>query len=684
MASWWLAAALWLPSPVAQAPAAEPPNPQDIDTARTVAYFHEKAHFKKRAVDTPEMSRRTHKLFLDSFDPRKMFFLASDLKEFEADAPNHGANIKNGKLDFPQRVQARYLQRVQERNDWAQEFAQEKFDFAKEETIVLDAKTAEPAKSEADAKARWRTQIHYDVLQLIVDGKPETEARERIQKRYRSLLRFARQRDKQELQEQYLTAMAMGFDPHSTYMSPKTLEEFEMSMRLRLIGIGALLENDDGKTMIKEIIPGGPADHDKRLQPGDRISAVGQGPEGEMVDVEDMKLTNVVKLIRGAADTQVRMEVIPAKTQQRVTMVLTRTEVALDDKRAKGEVLEVPQPGAAPGQPGKASRIGVLKIPSFYADQEGIRNGAANARSLTGDCERILGEFAAQGVDAVIVDLRFNGGGLLSEAISVSGLFVDEGAIVQVKSNEGQTKTHHDEQKGVAYDGPLVVLVNKFSASASEIFAGAIQDYGRGIVIGDSSTHGKGSVQQIIDLNQRRGFGGGGRGLGAAKLTLQMFYRVSGDSTQNRGVVSDVLLPSATDRDDFSEAKLDFALEFDRIAPAEHATLALAPRAVVNKLGELSKGRQQSNPELAKHVARVDRAKKLGAQKTMTFNEATLRQLKQEQKDLMAGEEDEDDAPGPRKGKKKDKKFGEDAYDREALKIATDYVRLLDTAITKR
>ena len=685
MAMWWMAAAWCLPMPVAQEAAlpvagVESITAKDKETARSVALFHESIHYKKRKADDPEMSRRTHKLLLDAYDPRKLFFLASDIAAFAPDAERHGANIKAGRLDFPFRVQAVYRERVEQRNEWAQKFAAEEFDFAQEETIVQDPKDTTYAKDDAEAKARWRTQVHYDVLQkIVIDGLKEAEARERVSKRYKNLARFARQRDKDDLLEQYLTAMAMGYDPHSTYMSPKTVEEFEIAMRLKLQGIGALLESDDGKTMIKEIIPGGAADLDKRLQPGDRIAAVGQGVAGEIVDIDDMKLGNVVKLIRGAANTQVRLEVVPAKTQQRTTLLLTRTEVSLEDKSAKGEIV------VAPALPGLAAmRVGVLKVPSFYADQEGVRAGAENARTVTHDCERILQDFQTKGVDVVVVDLRFDGGGLLSEAISLTGLFIDEGPVVQVKSNSGTTSTHTDDVRGTAYSGPLVVLCNRFSASASEIFAGAIQDYGRGIIVGDASTHGKGTVQQIIDLNQRRGLLGGPRGLGAVKLTLQMFYRVNGESTQRRGVLSDVALPSVTDRDDFSEGKFDYALEFDKIEPVEHASLALAPRASVEKLRQLSMARRQSEPELQKLVARVALAKKLGEQKTLVFNEAALRKIKQQSKDLQAGDEEDDEAPAGKDKKKKDKKFGEDAYDREVLRVAADYVRLLDTTLTKR
>jgi len=668
--------------PAASAPATAlaKPDANDNQIVQGVSALIERHHLKQHPIDT-ETSRRMQRLFLEGWDPKKLFFLESDMAEFAAAEGKHAEYLKNGDLAFPVKVYERYLQRVVERNDWAQTLADEKFDFNKEDTITVDNKTAQYCKSNEEAKDRWRSWIKYELCGMIVDGVKEKEARERIKKRYRNLVRFTKQIDKDELLERYLVALTMSYDPHSTYMSPKSQEEFEIAMRLKLQGIGALLSGEDGKTVIKEIIPGGAAEADKRLKVGDRITGVGQGDDGEIVDVDEMKLTNVVKMIRGEAGTRVKLEVIPANSEQRVMYVLTRQQVQLTDRAAKGEIIETPQ-SAAPDAP--KYRVGVVKLPSFYADADAVRAGAPDARTATGDVRRIIADFQQKGVDAVVMDLRENGGGLLSEAISLTGLFIDEGPVVQVKDWNGKIRQHPDDIPGVAYDGPLVVLVSKFSASASEIFAGAIQDYHRGLIVGDSSTHGKGSVQQIVDLSQRmtrpRFMIADNHNLGALKITLQMFYRVNGDSTQNRGVVSDVILPSVTDREEFSESKLDYALEFDKIPAAKFAPANSVTPYLVEKVRSSSIERRKNSEDFAKLEKRVARFRELASRKTITFNQERLKAQKAERKelaDLQLEDEDEDDAPAKSKTDKKkvEKKFGTSTYDKEVLSVAADFVR---------
>jgi carboxyl-terminal processing protease len=667
--------------PAASAPATALAKPDAYDTqiVNGVSRLIEMAHLKQHKIDV-ETSRRMHRLFIEGWDPKKLFFLESDINEFAAAESKHAEFLNAGDLAFPVNVYQRYLQRVVERNDWAQSLADEKYDFTKEDSITVDNKTAQYCKTNDEAKERWRSWIKYELCGMIVDGVKEKDARERIKKRYRNLVRFTKQIDKDELLERYLVALTTSYDPHSTYMSPKSQEEFEIAMRLKLQGIGALLSGEDGRTVIKEIIPGGAAEQDKRLKVGDRITGVGQGDDGEIVDVDEMKLGNVVKMIRGEAGTRVKLEVIPANSEQRVVYVLTRQQVQLTDRAAKGEVIETPQ-SAAPDAP--KVRIGVVKLPSFYADADAVRAGAPDARTATGDVRRILGEFQQKGVDAVVMDLRENGGGLLSEAISLTGLFIDEGPVVQVKDWNSKIRQHPDDIPGVVYDGPLVVLVSKFSASASEIFAGAIQDYHRGLVVGDSSTHGKGSVQQIVDLAQKgrqRFMIADNQNLGALKITLQMFYRVNGDSTQNRGVVSDVILPSVTDREEFSESKLDYALEFDRIPPAKFGTMSAVTPDLVEKVRTSSLERRKKSEEFAKLERRVARFRELASRKTITFNQERLKAQKAERKELadFALEDDEDeDAPIKSKTDKKkvEKKFGANTYDKEVLAVAADYVR---------
>jgi carboxyl-terminal processing protease len=446
-------------------------------------------------------------------------------------------------------------------------------------------------------------------------------------------------------------------------MSPRTMEEFDIAMRLQLQGIGALLAGEDGKTIVKEVIAGGAADQDKRIKVGDQITGVGEGDNGEIIDVAEMSLNNVVRLIRGAAGTRVKLEVIPAKSEQRMVYVLTRKKVELTERGAKGEIIEVPAAGKNPKM-----HVGIIKLPSFYGGSGAPHTGA------TADVQKILGDFKQKGVDAVVVDLRNNGGGLLLEAIGLASLFVDEGPIVQVKDFKGTVRQHNDDFPGVAYDGPLVVLINRLSASASEIFAGVIKDYKRGLVVGDSSTFGKGTVAQVLDLSRMVQTDPPGK-FGALKITLQAFYRVNGESTQKRGVGADVVLPSATDNEEFSEAKLDHVLELDKIASSKFTSANLVSPETVQKVRAESVERRAKSEEFGKLEKRVDRLRELIARKSITFNEAKLKQLKAERKVLAEFDIGDDTPKADPEEKKAPRRFGEAVYEREVLAITADLSR---------
>jgi carboxyl-terminal processing protease len=527
---------------------------------------------------------------------------------------------------------------------------------------VLDNRSTKYAKTDDEAKARWRSWIKYELEGLIVDGVKENEARSRIQKRYRSMVRFTKQFDKDELLERYLTAMTGSFDPHSSYMSSRTMEEFDIAMRLQLQGIGALLAGEDGKTIVKEVIAGGAADQDKRIKIGDQITGVGEGDNGELVDVAEMSLNNVVRLIRGEAGTRVKLEIIPAKSEQRMVYVLTRKKIELAAERgAKGEIIDVPAAGNNPKM-----HVGVIKLPSFYG-------GPGAPHSATADVQKILDDFKKKGVDAVVVDLRNNGGGLLLEAIGLASLFVDDGPIVQVKNYKGTVEQHNDDFPGVAYDGPLVVLINRLSASASEIFAGVIKDYKRGLIVGDSSTFGKGTVAQVFNLAQVLQMDGN---FGALKLTRQAFYRVNGESTQKRGVASDVVLPSPTDNEEFSEAKLEHVLDLDKIASSKFASANLVTPEIAQKVRTESVERRDKSEEFGKLVKRVARLRELIARKSVTFNETKLKQLKAERKELAEFDIGDDTPKTDPEEKKAPKRFGETVYEREVLAITADLTRL--------
>lgn len=655
---------------------AEDPKPRDAAIAKIVCNILERGHISQTRVDD-KISRRLHRAVMRAFDPLKNYFLQADADEFAAAQDQLDDRTTAGDVGFVFQIYRRFLARLDERAAWAAEFAVAPQDFAKTETIVLDPDTATYAKTTEEAKERWRVRVKFELLNLMIDGKKEDEARDRIKRRYRNISNNWHKMTSDELVEIYLSSLTSSFDPHSTYMSPATVEDFKIGIQLSLEGIGAILQSEDGQTVVKEVVAGGAAGLDGRLKPGDRIVGVGEGQNGEIVDIVDMKLRDVVKHIRGKAGTLVRLEVQPANSQKHVVYDLTRRKVELKDGAAKGELIDVP---LAPGAP--PAKIGVVRLPSFYADDDALRLGDADAKSATNDVRKILEDFKKQGVQGVVVDLRGNGGGLLNEAIELTGLFIDEGPVVQARSHTGEVVRHSDPVPGTVYRGPMIVLVNKFSASASEIFAGAIQDYGRGVVVGDSSTHGKGSVQKVVDLSR---FGGvpDGRGAGAIKLTMQKFYRVNGQSTQNRGVQSDIVLPATSDHEDFGEAKLDYALDFDQIDEAPFKSMGLVSTGLIDQLRRKAAERLAKEPEMAKLTTRKQRVHERRARKTLEFNEASLKKEHGElNSDKDPDEAEDEDADLPSRRAKKDKPFGSDPYTHEVLNVMTDFLRLKDGSLT--
>ena len=401
------------------------------------------------------------------------------------------------------------------------------------------------------------------MLVLKADKTNKEDIRTRLKRRYQSIGKRMHQTSSDELLEMFLTSVTTSFDPHSTYMAPENAKNFNIVIGLQLQGIGAELRMTDGYTVIDKLIPGGPADKSGQLKAGDRIMTVGQNDEGESVDVADMKLNDVVGLIRGHAGTVVRLGVLSEGGGALKVIKITRAKVELKDQEARSTIIE-----DGKKLDGTPFKLGVIDLPSFYMDMQGAREGNEDFKSCTRDVRRLLDDFNRKGVDAVVLDLRKNGGGSLTEAISLTGLFIEQGPVVQVKDPDGRVQQYDDTDRGMAWRGPLVVMISKFSASASEILAGAIQDYRRGLIVGDSSTHGKGTVQTMMDLGPQLFRIANPPDLGSLKLTVQQFYRPSGDSTQQRGVLADIVLPSLTDHYDVSEADLDYPVAFDKVPAA--------------------------------------------------------------------------------------------------------------------
>ena len=643
------------------------PRPNDRHVTTVVTELLKREHLSKHPLDD-EISRRGMKSFLKTLDPMKMYFLKSDIDEFMRRQNDLDDMLKNKDISFAYTVFQRFLTRVDERVKMVDELLKDDFDFTTADTMVTDPEQVQYAQNVEQAQTRWTKRIKYDMLVLKGDKKEGPEAREKLTRRYHSFDKRMHQTDPDELLEMFLSAITTSYDPHTTYMSPSSLENFRILMRLNLEGIGAALQMVDGYTVISKIIPGGAADKNGKLKPEDRIVSVGQGEDGEMVDVVDMKLNDVVKQIRGKTGTVVRLGVIPTGGTETKIYNITRATIELKDSEARGEIVE-----EGKKSDGSPLKIGVIDLPSFYMDMEGARKGNEEYKSTTRDVAKILEGFNQKGVDAVVLDLSRNGGGSLTEAISLTGLFIDRGSVVQVKDAEGRVQQYDDTEPGMAWSGPLVVVTSKFSASASEILAGAIQDYHRGLIVGDESTHGKGTVQSLLDLGSQLFKIPNPPNLGALKITMQEFYRPDGDSTQKRGVLADVKLPSISNyMEGISEADLDYAIEFDRVPAARYARYNMVTPAVIQPLTAQSQSRIGQSTEFAKLMRNIDRYKTQKAKKMVSLNE---KEFFAERADLDADKEEEKQLKEQEEQSKS--VIRRDYYFNEILAITRDYVQLL-------
>jgi carboxyl-terminal processing protease len=660
------------------------PRPAESRTAILVCKLIEENHISHLRIND-EVSVKLFKRYLELLDPRKLYFTQADVDELGQDKARLGDLMKHGNVDFAYNTFDLFLKRVAERKALADTLVDAKHDFTVDEGMIIDAEKLQWAKTDDEIKERWRKQIKYDLLQLKLEDTADADARTRVKKRYRLNLETWGQMDDGEKLELYLTALTHCLDPHSSYMSPQTRDEFRISMELRLEGIGAALREEDGYTVVKQIVPGGAAEKDGRLKVGDKIIGVDSKGEGEIVPVVEMKLNKVVRLIRGPRGTKVRLQVKTAehidlknpaknKKSQVAVYALTRRTIELTQQEVKGQIIQ-----AGDRLKGSPGRVGILNIPSFYRDFNGASSGEDDFKSTARDVQKVLDNFKRQGgVDLLIVDLRNNGGGALSEAIEVSGLFIESGPIVQVKTPGGDKDVHPDTNPTVAYTGPMIVLTNRLSASASEIFAGVIKDYRRGIIVGDNSTHGKGTVQNVMPVGQS-GLAGlfNPEDRGALKLTISQFYRVNGDSTQNLGVPSDVVLPNLLDHMDLGESSLENALKFDRVEPADYQPWNRVNPEMVSMLQRRSQARVATDAEfqkLNKEIAVFDERK---SRKQISLNLETRKKeriqdkLEEKKAEEVTSEETTD---GPI--------FASGYYNNEVLRIALDYVQVLHSMAT--
>lgn len=538
------------------------PERRHEEIGQMVTQFIQRSHYNHVAVND-NLSSRVLDRYIDSLDGNRMYLLASDVEYFDQYRDQLDDFVKNKPLDPVYDMFEVYRTRVRERYEYALTVLEEEPDFTVDESFQFDRSEAPWAVTSDELDEIWRKRVKNDALRHALNDKTWDETREVLEKRYKRLLRRMEQVNSDDVFEGFMNAFAHTLDPHSSYLSPRNSEEYRIQMSLSYFGIGASLQPDDDYVKIINIIPGGPADIDGSLKPNDLITGVAQGEDGEIVDVVGWRLDDVVDLIRGPADSVVRLQIIPSDalpgSGERV-IALTRGQVKLEEQAAQSDIVTIPNEG-------REWRIGVIEVPSFYRDYRALSSGDKDFTSTTRDVKRLIGELEEEGIDGLVMDLRGNGGGHLTEATALSGLFIDNGPVVQLRNSNGRISRLDDPDPvaRVAYDGPLAVLVDRFSASASEIFAAAIQDYRRGVIIGQQ-TFGKGTVQNLYSLDQYMSPElSGDKGLGQLTLTIGKYYRVTGESTQHRGVDPDIALPSPIDAEQIGESVRDSALPWDTI-----------------------------------------------------------------------------------------------------------------------
>ncbi len=594
------------PTPTEAAPASRTITEMDQNIAKIVARLIQDYHYEAKKLNDA-LSETVYEEYFLKLDPNRYFFLESDIQDFKSEQYKLDDALTAGNVDFAFTVFARFLQRVKERVDYIKNHINDQFDLDGDEEMVIDRSDMPWAKDTAELDDLWRKRLMNQFLidEFIAEkeekekheksmkegevsdiSQPKEPLTQRIIKQYENYYHTIFEADDVEVIEHYLTALLKVYDPHSSYLNWRSLEDFDISMKLSLQGIGATLKSVGGYTEIVDLITGGPADKDGRLQPGDRIIAVAQKNEAP-VNVVDMPLNKVVRYIRGPKGTEVSLQIIRSNGNP-FLIRLIRDEVQLKDQEAQGKVVirELPEMTKL--------NLGVIDIPSFYADFEGLKAGIKDAKSTSSDVRKIIdGMYKNDHIQGLIIDLRSNGGGSLEEAINLTGLFIPEGPVVQVRSRKG-VDVRNDNDNGFYFNIPLLIMVNRSSASASEIFSGAIKDYGRGVVVGDQMTHGKGTVQTVLKLDRFNVFRD--QKPGAMKYTMAKFYRVTGASTQNKGITPDIIFGSFLDYMDIGESNLDHVMPWDEIAPAE----IVKPMDISGLIPELkarSQKRLQANNE---------------------------------------------------------------------------------------
>lgn len=653
------------------------PDRDQVIASLNVVELLKRHHYNKPPLNDAR-SAKIFDSYIEMLDPSRSYFTASDLAEFEPWRNEFDDFLRNGNLEPGFAIYKIHLERLQARLEYALSLLEkgaDSFDFTIDEELLVDRENAAWPKDENELDDLWRKRVKDEVLRLKIAGKEPKAIQELLTKRYKNQLSRLEQTRGEDVFQTYINAFAQSYDPHTQYLSPDNAENFDINMSLSLEGIGAVLQSDNEFVKVVRLVPAGPAEKSKQIAPADKIVGVGQDGE-EMVDVIGWRLDEVVKLIRGPKGSVVRLEVVPASNapndQSSKVVAITREAVKLEEQAAKKSVLNLEQDG-------RDYKLGIIEIPAFYLDFKALRAGDKDYKSTTRDVKKLLTELQKENVDGVVIDLRNNGGGSLQEATELTGLFIDQGPTVLVRNSDGRVDVLADEQQGAFYKGPLAVLVNRLSASASEIFAGAMQDYHRALIVG-GQTFGKGTVQTVQPLNH-----------GELKLTLAKFYRVSGQSTQHQGVIPDISYPAEVDTKEIGESALPEALPWDSIRAAISPDMNPF-KPFLAELKAQHEMRTTENPDFVFTRDRLALTQELTHETTVSLNEAKRRSQQEriEKRQLALenalreakGEEplaklEREDETTPHIEEKK-LKPEDDAYLSETGRILLDYLGLQD------
>jgi len=627
-------------------------------------------HYAQKPLDD-EMSAKIFKLYLNRLDPAHYYFLAADVNEYRQFETRIDDMLLRGKVKLALEIFERFKVRLSERLAMMEEFLAEDFDFSRDANWTLEREDLPYPETTEEARKIWRTKIKFDLLTLKLADTSIKDGKERLMKRVRGMWKDFSQYENDDVVSIFLNSMAAAYDPHSSYLAAQDLKNFDISIKLSLEGIGAVLRWEDGYTVVNSIVPGGAAARHGKLKADDRIIAVAQGEEA-FESVIDMRLNNVVQLIRGKRGTKVGLQIL-RKTKKgfdTLKLVIVRDKIILKDGEARTQIFVHPSPEENKTAQ-ETNRIGVIKLPSFYVDFNDRRKNPKNYKSSSRDVKKHLKEFVRENVDGVILDLRSNGGGGLDEAINMAGLFIGHNPVVIVRQSGGRRVTVHRSRERAVYDGPLLIMLNRYSASASEILAGAMHDYQRAILAGDTTTFGKGTVQNIFQLPE---------GYGALKVTIAQFYRVSGWSTQNRGVETSLVLPSLYNARDIGESTLDNALPWRSIDQVSYRVSGNLKK-VLPKLKQLSENRiansdffQKVKDDVQEYLTTI---KPLKYTSILKMQEDDLRRKTQRDQELESASEkaDEDNSDDTEIEEEK-KEIQLDEYMKESLGILSDYIKL--------